>query len=68
MRSGVVEAGVFGKQAAVMEMEGGCRGGPRTGEPFTAERVAVLHEGRDAAEGELQERHVKAQGSQIDGI
>ena len=34
-----------------MEIEDGCGGGPRTGEPFTAERVAVFHEGRDAAEG-----------------
>ena len=42
--------GRFGKQAAVMEIEGGCGRRPRTGEPFTAERVAVFHEGRDAAE------------------
>src|SRR5437762_9878913 len=51
----------LGKQTAVMEPEGGCGRGPRTGEPFTAERVAMLDEGRDAAEGELQIRHVKAQ-------
>ena len=43
--------GRFGKQAAVMEIEGGCGRRPRTGEPFAAERVAVLDEGRDAAEG-----------------
>ncbi len=40
--------GRFGKQAAVMEIEGGSGRRPRTGEPFTTERFAVFHEGRDA--------------------
>lgn len=51
-----------------MKPEGGCCRRPCTGEPFTVEPVAVFHEGRDAAEGELQECHVKAEGRQIESL
>jgi len=35
----------------MVEVEGDGRRRPCTGEPFTAERVAVFHEGRDATQG-----------------
>jgi hypothetical protein len=52
MRSRVVMAALRETGGHVMEIDGGRGAGPRTGEPFAAERVAVFHEGRDAAEGE----------------
>jgi len=56
--------GGFGKQAAMMEPEGGCGRRPWTAEPFASQRVALP----GCRDGTVADTSVKAQRADIDGI